>query len=87
MKNELNNKPCFIIGFISAIIGAIGLLFRDNKNLGKGSRKCLIVGSSMLSAAGIISMLLSLDKSLLPVEEKKEEPEEDEDEFFEDDLD
>lgn len=90
MKNELNNKPGFILGFISAIVGAIGLLCRDNKKLDKGSRIGIITGSAILSIVGLFSMLVSLDKSLIPVPEKDEEDvdrDEDDDDVFEDDLD
>ena len=89
MKNELNNKPGFIVGFIATLFGAIGLLFRDNKKLNKISRTGLITGSAILSIVGLFSMLVSLDKSLIPVPEKDEEDvnRDEDDDVFEDDLD
>ena len=83
---NLENKGSFFGGFIAVILGAIGLGIRDNENV-KPFKTLISIGSTIAAIAGLIAMALSLDKTLLPVDETESSPEDEDELDLDDDLD
>ena len=84
---NIENKGSFFGGFISVILGAIGLALRDNEKV-KSQKTLISIGSTIAAFGGLIAMAYSLDKTLLPEIESKESSPENEDELdLDDDLD